>query len=82
MHLSDVILTNIFPAGFVVIIEEDKYDFSYPARATAQVMYFLLFFFTLTSRLLFFSWVQLNELKAPEGKSPYFALVRCIILCI
>lgn len=50
--------------GFVVIIEEDKYDFSFPARATAQVMYF----FTLTSRLLFFGWVQLNNTKLSRGK--------------
>lgn len=65
--------------GFVMIIEEDKYDLSFPARATAQVMlFFFLFFFTLTSRLLFSGWVQLNKHKALQGK----ALVQCIILCI
>lgn len=31
----------------MVIIEEDKYDFSFPAQATAQVMYLFFFFLAL-----------------------------------
>lgn len=92
MHLLDVILTNnIFPALIADLywrLCSDNWGgqiwflLSSSGHCTGHVFFIFYFFFTLTSRLLFFSWVQLNKLKALEGKSPYFALVGCIILCI